>query len=612
MADSLIQVLERADFDDSTRLHIITDITENQNDPDLREKYAKMMVKEATKKGRQDFVSRGYLHLGQAHRIKGNFDESIDALMRALELAKKQNDNHEACRILSALGDTYSVSGKNRQAIKRYKEGIDMVGESDSTTLAIILNNLGDTYFMLEAYDSALICFLQSKSIRENLDNDPSGMAYNMGNIGLVEAALGDLNKAEQDIGFAIKEFEKLQDYYASAVFLGLMADVYFKNKRFAKAMSFADSSLLISKKYGLKVETRDNLLRLANFHENMADYEKAYDFHKQYVIIKDDIASEEAHARIVNLETEMALAKKQSEVEVLTFQKHNQQIAIISVSAVLVFLVVLTIFIYRFYLSKSRLSKTLEEQKSALERLNATKDKFFSIISHDLRGPVTSFMGVSRMIRQLVERKRTDQLIDVADEVEVSVDRLSSLLDNLLNWALQQQGHFPNVPEKVNLNNLVTNILDMFLTMASSKKMRLFAKIDEQIDLWVDRNMMQTIVRNLVNNALKFTEEGGEVSVEALSGEDHAEIRIKDSGVGIPKERLNGLFKLYSKATTYGTEGEKGLGVGLQLVSEFITLNNGSIDVSSEEGEGTLFTICLPLFESSSVNQGMNNFAEK
>ena len=190
-------------------------------------------------------------------------------------------------------------------------------------------------------------------------------------------------------------------------------------------------------------------------------------------------------------------------------------------------------------------------------------------------------------MIKFLVQAKETDQLLDIADDIDQSVERLSNLLDNLLNWAMQQQGHIPNVPEKLELRYICEDLTATFKTMAESKKIDLRSEVDEGIVIWADRNMTMTILRNLTNNALKFTPEGGRVSLHAHEKEGVVEIAVRDTGVGIPKEKLDQLFTLGDKKSTYGTSGEKGLGLGLQLVYEFVELNNGTIKVESEPDQG-------------------------
>ncbi|MEP0937532.1 MAG: HAMP domain-containing sensor histidine kinase, partial [Cyclobacteriaceae bacterium] len=192
---------------------------------------------------------------------------------------------------------------------------------------------------------------------------------------------------------------------------------------------------------------------------------------------------------------------------------------------------------------------------------------------------------------------KETDQLLEIADDIDQSVERLSSLLDNLLSWAIQQQGEFPYNPEKVNVKDLAEEITGTFDNMAQGKKINLQYEVDADLALYADKKMAQTIIRNLVNNALKFTPENGSVIISGEVAHDQVHIQIKDTGVGMPEDKLSSLFQLQDKKSTYGTSGEKGLGLGLQLVYEFIERNNGSVEVESREGEGTTFHIKLPQF---------------
>ncbi|MEO1256973.1 MAG: HAMP domain-containing sensor histidine kinase, partial [Bacteroidota bacterium] len=257
---------------------------------------------------------------------------------------------------------------------------------------------------------------------------------------------------------------------------------------------------------------------------------------------------------------------------------------------------------IFVYYRNKIRINRVLKRQKVSLERLNETKDKFFSIISHDLRGPVNSLFGVSQLIRHFVKNKETDQLLEMADHMETTVERLSNLLDNLLNWALQQQGHFPNVPEKVELKEMIDEILEMFSNMSSGKQIDATSNIQEPVYLWVDKNSVHTIFRNILNNAIKFTHKGGFVRVDLTLDDSYAYISVIDNGIGIANDELKKLFNLSDGSSTYGTSGEKGLGLGLSLVKEFIDMNKGKISVESTLNEGTTFSLELPLFEKHKV----------
>lgn len=597
LGDSLVAVYESLDQDDTSRLRILTLIAANQNDPNKRLYYSEKLMDEASHAQNNLYLHQAYLHHGQASRLRGDFDVAIYSLFKSLDFAVAAKFRRGEAGALIALADSYSILGNHQSAVSYYRRGINTLQNSDSALRANLLLNLGDEYYLSKMYDSALLYFNQSKNLYELIGNNRSGLAYNLGNIGLVYAEMGASDIAEQNIRLAIREFEKLGDHYAIAIFLNYMADIFQRNGLLQEAQVYADSSMHVSRRYGFKAEIRDNILRLSDIYASKSDFRTAYQFHKQYVNLKDSIANNEILTTIANLESSFELARKKAEVDLLTAEKRNQQIIITAIIIILIIITLLAIIIYGFYRDKNKINRMLEAQKLQLETLNQTKDKFFSIISHDLRGPVSAFHGISRSIKYAVNAKQTEQLNELAEDIDQSVDRLSSLLDNLLNWALQQQGQFPFIPEKVNLNEISSEILDTFLNMARAKHIQLKLAIEGEIYLWVDVNTTRTIIRNLLSNALKFTPEGGEVTLMAKKNGTFAEIEIRDTGVGIPSEKLGSIFVLQAKKSTFGTVGEKGLGLGLQLVHEFVQINKGTIQATSEVGKGSNFKVSLPIY---------------
>ena len=195
------------------------------------------------------------------------------------------------------------------------------------------------------------------------------------------------------------------------------------------------------------------------------------------------------------------------------------------------------------------------------------------------------------------MNQKTLSNYLEITEHIDQSVEGLASLLDNLLNWAMQQQGEFPYSPEAVELKPLAIELEATFRNMAQSKKVHLSVDIEDNIILLADQNMIATAIRNLANNALKFTSEGDSVVISAKTEESLAHIQIRDTGVGIPKDKLEKLFGIQDKKSTYGTSGEKGLGLGLQLVYEFVGANKGRIEVESEVDKGTTFHLFLPVF---------------
>lgn len=601
-ADTLIAVFNKLSKEDTSRLSVLTLIAQNQNDPKLRLQYAEILMKEARENQDQKFLHHAYLQQGQAYRLMGDFEIAIYALFKALDYAEQCSFENGIAGTNTALADVYSLIGDNANAVSYYGKSISYLRQHDSLLLANTLLNLGDEYYMSKIYDSALDCFEESKLIYQKLGNDPAGLAYNLGNIGLVYAELNDLTKAEANIQASILALTQLDDQYGKAIFLSYLAEIYQKKGLLVEAKNLTDSSMSIARRYGLKSEMRDNSLRLADIYAMSSDFETAYRFHQEYVALKDSIANNDIYTRIENLKSAFDLAKKQSEVNekqseviLLTAEKKNQEIVIASTIAIAVMLTILAVVIFFYYRSKAKVNSILEEQKRSLESLNKTKDKYFSIISHDLRGSVSSFYGISRMIKQFVDAKEMNQLLEVADDVDHSVERLSTLLDNLLSWAMQQQEKISILPEGICASHMVNDIVDTLSNLSKGKNIEIKTDIEQGLKIYADKNTMMTVLRNLLSNSLKFTPEGGSILIKGFLKSERAELIVADTGIGIKTEDLETLFRPDQTTSTYGTSGEKGLGLGLQLVYEFMGLNKGEVEVKSEVGKGTSFRLILP-----------------
>jgi signal transduction histidine kinase len=240
-----------------------------------------------------------------------------------------------------------------------------------------------------------------------------------------------------------------------------------------------------------------------------------------------------------------------------------------------------------------------LEKQSTELKELNRIKDKFFSVISHDLRGPISSIAGISYMINESVENDNPALLHEITNYIDQTVFSLTGLLENLLNWAQNQQGKFPYHEENIDTKDIIQEVIKLFSTIALLKNIRIEMKIKSKMYILGDRNSMMMILRNLISNALKFTQKNGTVMITtSITADQRAEIVVSDNGIGIPAEKIPGLFDFRENKSTYGTEKEKGIGLGLTLIHEFVIMNKGSIDVTSTVGKGTRFKLQFPLAE--------------
>jgi len=597
-ADSAIRVLESEDLSDKQRLQVLERISGHITNPDSKIYYSKKLVDEAESLGNYKFLLLGYFRLGAGYKNKGDLSKALEIFLKAAKLASENNDPVAEGDAYTNVATVYTSNEDYEKALDYYDRVLGLYeNEVDSARLAGVYINYGYAAYKASQYDSA-IAILEKALYFAQFASYNGYMAYAQSNMALSLAKTGRFDEAEKKLNEAMKIMESNKDNYGLSDCLIEIGGVYIEEGELNTAINKLERGYKIAVETGLKQQIQNGAKYLSKAYEQKGDLTKALDYQSKYYTYRDSLINAEQIRKLADLRTTYEVGQKQAEVDLLTAEKRTQQIIIFSTAGGALLVAILLGLVYKNYRDKNRINKILENQKEQLESLNQTKDKFFSIISHDLRGPVSAFSGITRLIKYAVEDKNYDELNEITGHIDDTVQHLSSLLDNLLSWAMQQQGHFPNVPEKISLKEMADEIQGIFSNMATAKNIELTTEVDD-VSVWADKNTSMTILRNLVNNALKFTPKNGEVAVSAKQQGDFAQITVTDTGVGMNADKIKELFQLQGKKSEYGTAGEKGLGLGLQLVYEFVEMNKGTIEVDSKEGKGTVFTVKLPLFES-------------
>ena len=239
--------------------------------------------------------------------------------------------------------------------------------------------------------------------------------------------------------------------------------------------------------------------------------------------------------------------------------------------------------------------AENLRKINDELERLNRTKDKFFSIIGHDLRNPFHAIIGFSELLTKEYYSMNDQQKMGLLELINVSSEGAFNLLENLLQWARTQTDKIKFSPENIDINEIVISTLGLLSITAEKKHIRLKNSLETKTMVFADKNMINTVIRNLISNAVKFTKNGGEVRISATDRNDMIEIQVADTGVGMNKENLGKLFRIDTYHSTTGTSGETGTGLGLIICKEFVEKHGGKIKVESEEKKGSTFSFSLP-----------------
>jgi signal transduction histidine kinase len=237
----------------------------------------------------------------------------------------------------------------------------------------------------------------------------------------------------------------------------------------------------------------------------------------------------------------------------------------------------------------------TIEKNAQALEILNQEKDKFFSIIAHDLKNPLSGFQGLTEIVRENIDNLSTDKVKQYVEMMYTSADQLYKLLSNLLEWAKLQLGKVDIVMTKNNLGDVADKVISFLKNDIDQKNIVVENNISKDTVFYFDLNMLETVFRNLLGNSIKYTRRDGNINISAVSKDNEMVISIKDSGIGIPPVLAQKIFSIKEVVSRKGTEGEASTGLGLILCKSFIEKGNGRIWFKSIENEGTTFYVSLP-----------------
>lgn len=237
----------------------------------------------------------------------------------------------------------------------------------------------------------------------------------------------------------------------------------------------------------------------------------------------------------------------------------------------------------------------TIKRQREQLDHLNATKDRLFSVIGHDLRGPFMGLLGALELLRDSADQMDAETTHELVDSLYGSAEKTYHLLENLLEWSRSQQRATEITPRTIPLAQLVEDTVQIFSASARQKSVSLRVEIDPGISVFADRDMVSTVVRNLVNNAIKFTRSEGGVTIRAERDGETVTVSVVDTGVGMTQEQADRLFTMTSSQSQNGTAGETGSGLGLLLAQEYVSRNGGTLWATSAPGEGSTFAFTLP-----------------
>jgi signal transduction histidine kinase len=514
--------------------------------------------------------------LGNFQNFSGNLKISLKYYSQALEFSKVLRDNYNGTGITINIGAAYEKLEKYNEALDYYRKGANFALKYNYPKfLSSAYVNIASIYNIQNKAKQAESFLLKAKSINDEYDIRDSNIDIYF-QLGKTYHLLGNNSKAKEYISEALRLSDQSKNYLLKSEIFYTVALIYEKDNNYRLATVFF-------KKY---IELEDSL-------DN----------------IQSDALSKSLQAKydFKNKNAEIELLKKNDELNKAEIKKSHNDIIFSSLVGLILFIAI--IIITRYYKHNLKTKNEIEDKNEELENanralflyadelkeLNATKDKFFSIMTHDIKNPIYS---VKYILDTLQNQKHA---LDEEDRDELTLNAFSStnqliaLIENLLTWSRSQTGKIKFTPEKCDLNLLADNAAMLLALQSENKNIKIINKIPEEYYVHADLNMISTILRNLLSNSIKYSPNGKDIEIDYKETESEQIIIVKDHGVGMSKENSEKLFKLNSHYSSPGTANEKGTGLGLIICREFADAHKGDIWVESEEGVGSSFYISIP-----------------
>ncbi|HET8737211.1 MAG TPA: tetratricopeptide repeat-containing sensor histidine kinase [Pricia sp.] len=595
--------------------------------------------------------NQALLGLGDYYSDQGATDKSIRYYQNALSLGKSAKNRTLTLRAKNSLAGEYSYKGDYAQALTGYLEGIDMATEyGDSLMLSIMNENIASLYTSQKDYAQALEFYSKVKKINEDIGNEVYS-AETMSNMASLYAEMGKLDYAIYNANSSISIFEKhgILDWLAYAY--EIKGKVYLKENKFDWALYWYHQSQILHERldddrakidllngmaeayFGLKKDSLSEHYALKAFeisdrirflegqqkcaktlykvNQNKKDFAAALKYHELYQNLSDTLMRNENKKSLTLYKARMEHEEqKEHLIEENEKQMGQQRNYVYASLAILLIFIGISFLMRRSERIQKQLNialqrKTVDLEKSELElrEINRTKDKLFSIIGHDLRGPIGAFQGLLKLFKDGdIEQ---NEFMEHIPKLYHDLDHISFTLNNLLSWGHTQMNGAVTKPSVVALRSVVNDNFQLLSETAKSKSIKLVSHISANMMVWSDSDQLDIIMRNLISNALKFTPANGMVTIMAQEKSKDWQISIRDSGIGMDEMTIEKIFAINANHTTYGTNNEKGTGLGLSLCKEMVEKNGGTIWLESLLRKGSTFHFTLPKARTSYQRTG-------
>lgn len=560
------------------------------------------------------------IDIGEIYFAEEDYSTSLDYFFSALKLSEGIHYTKASADAANSIGRVYYNLENFTDGLEYFKKAHDYFRENeDEQKRGGVLNNIALIYYEIDSTEKSIEYYNKALTIKKEF-KDTLNIGAIHHNLGLVYMNQNRYEEAVENLLASRQVFVELGKDKFAANTTNNIGRAYYKGGKYEEALSYFNQGLAEAKAINSAFLIMDNYKYQADCYAKMDIYNEAYRFSNEHYKFKDSLLNIDKKKEIAEIQARYENEMLRKENETNTTIIKMQYFGVVGVGIITILLAFLTYTLQKGNQQKKKandllrnqkveiqekndvLSKLNEEiikqneaikvQKTELEELNGIKDKLFSIISHEFRSPLNSLKGTLTLLK--VGALTQEELNLISKELTDKINNTSIFLDNLLNWAKSQMQGIKAKPSNIDIKELADDNIILLQSLADKKKIRLKNNIDESISSYVDPNMMNLVLRNLISNAIKFSLKGGVIEVDIEPNSHLNTISVSDNGIGMSKENVKMLFKVQS-FTTRGTANERGTGLGLYISKNFIKANGGDIWVESEEGKGSTFKFTVP-----------------
>lgn len=593
--------------------------------------------------------AQALLRMGNYFSDNGDYKKAVEQYNESLKILEGSQNHSLMLRIMNNRATIQTYSGNYAQSLEGYLEGIELAEKvNDLSMLSIMNENIANLYVDQKDYEQGLVFYEKVKKLNLEIGNEIFSAETNS-NIASIYADLENYEYAMFNINQSIATFEKhkILDWLAFAyevkgkiylkqdknkwaihwynqsealhqslnddrgkidLYRGI-SDAYFNMQQDSISEAYALNSFKLSNEINSLDGIAKSAKTLYKINKKKEDYTTALMYHELYQKTSDTISRDENKKSLTLMKTKINHDQQQESLILESEQALAKQRILIY--GALIIMAILLVIMFLIYLSKKKQNQLnrklhmkkviLEKREIELEEINETKDKLFSIIGHDLRGPISALNELLKLYNN--GHVTETEFLEFIPSLVKDVDHISFTLNNLLSWGQTQMNGVITTPSEVDLKTIVRHNMNLLGETARNKSIKIVNEVDDNTIIWSDNNQIDIVIRNLVSNSIKFTPENGIITIAAKEKNKHWQICVRDTGVGMDKETMGKLFSKNENLTTYGTNNEKGTGLGLSLCKEMVEKNNGTIWVDSRLKIGTSFYFTIPKVEKKYQN---------